>query len=75
MKEYAEVKCDYNNEEGFWCVDAWMTDDPNEAGQVIAAIEENTGNVFYIDSIARVSTKAKEVIEAKQKEIKELNNI
>ena len=70
MREYAEVKCDYNNDEGFWTVDAWMTDELNESGKVIAAIEENTGNVFYIEQEARYSKLAQEVINEKVKEIK-----
>ena len=71
MKEfYAEVKCDYNNDEGYWTVDAWKTDDPDEAGIVIAAINETTGDVFYIEPEARVSPMAQEVIKAKVAVIK-----
>lgn len=67
---FAEVKCDYNNTEGFWTVDAWKTSDDNEEGTVIAAIHETTGDVFYADALARISPKAQAVITAKVQEIK-----
>ena len=65
---YEEVRCDYNNEEGFWCVDAWKTN--KEEGEVIAAIHDKTGDIFYIDPMARVSPLTQEVIKEKVKEIK-----
>lgn len=70
MKEkYAFVKCDHNNEEGFWCVDAWKTSNPDEQGRVIAFIHETTGQVAYADPDARLSPRAQEVIRAKVDEI------
>ena len=72
MKEfYSEVKCDYNNEEGFWCVDAWRTQDGDEEGKVIAAIHETTGDIFYVEPEARISPYAQEVINEVVKNIKE----
>jgi len=66
MKEpYKEVRCDHNNDEGFWTVDAWKTTDNNESGKVVAVIEQNSGNVFYIDPAARHSLLAQEVIRDK----------
>ena len=62
---YSEVRCDYNNEEGFWCVDAWYPN--NEEGTVIAVINDVTGGVYAIKDIDDV---AKEVINEKVKEIK-----
>ena len=71
MKEfYSEVKCDYNNDEGYWCVDAWRTGDDNEEGKVIAAIHETAGDVFYCEPEARISPMAQEVIKEKVDEIK-----
>lgn len=71
MKEYySEVMCYYNNEEGFWCVDAYRTGDDDEEGKVIAYIHETTGDVAYADPDARFSPMAKEVIDAKVEEIK-----
>lgn len=70
MKEYySEVRCDHNDEQGFWCVDAWKTFNPNEAGREIAFIHEETGQVAYADPDARISPLAQEVIRAKVAEI------
>lgn len=62
---YSEVLCNYNNGDGFWCVDAWY---PNkEEGMVIAVINELTGGVYAFKDIDDV---AKEVIAEATKEIK-----
>ena len=63
------VKCDYNNGEGFWLVDAWVTDDDNEEGKVIAVIEETSKHIYYIDPLARWDECVQEVIKAKLAEI------
>lgn len=66
MKEiYAEVRCDYNNGEGFWTVDAWTSPDPDAEGKVIAYIHETTGQVAYTDPDARFSPLAQKVIAEK----------
>lgn len=71
---FCEVVCNYNNDEGFWTVDAWCTPDENEeTGEVIAAIHEKTGDVFYVNQMARTSAKAQEVITQKVSEIKAAN--
>lgn len=64
---YAEVRCDYNNGEGFWTVDAWTDPDPtaDENGSVIAVIHDTTGQVYYTDPCARYSPLAQEVIKEK----------
>ena len=67
---WSEVRCTYNNEEGFWCVDAYKTDDPDEQGEVIAAIHETSGDVYYVNQLARHSALAQEVIKAKVAECK-----
>lgn len=68
-EKFNAVKCDYNNEEGFWCVDAWKTSNPNEGGRIVAFIHEKTGQVAYADPDARLSPRAQEVIRAKVAEI------
>lgn len=68
-RHWNEVKCDYNNGEGFWLVDAWVTDDDNEDGKVIAVIEETSKHVYYIDLLARRDEYVQEVIKAKLAEI------
>ena len=63
MKEfYSEVKCDYNNNEGFWCVDAWRTGSGDEEGKVVAVINDTTGDVFYCEPEARLSPMVSEVV-------------
>ena len=70
MREvYAEVRCTTENTEGFWMVDAYKTDDDNEIGEVIAAIHSKSGDVFYVDNLARRSPLAQEVIQEKVAEI------
>jgi hypothetical protein len=69
-ERYFEVYCTYNNGEGFWCVDAYFSEDPDEYGKVIAVIHEKSGDVYYIDALARTSKLAQEVIKAKVAEIK-----
>ena len=63
MKEiYSQVRNDYNNGEGFYTIDAWKTGNPDEEGKVVAVIEENSGNVYYIDAIARNSKMVQDAI-------------
>lgn len=73
MKEcYADVQCDnVNVNERFLYVDAWRTMDQNEEGKLIAAIHQETGDVFYVEPVARYSPLAQRVIMAKVAEIKE----
>lgn len=71
MKEsYSEIKCDYNNQEGFWCVDAWRTGDDNEEGKVVAVIHEKSGDVYYCEPEARLSPKVAEAIAERKAIIK-----
>ena len=64
---YFEVCCTYYNEEGFWTVDAWESD--NEEGKVLAVIHVS-GDVYYIEPEARYSALVQEVISEKIKELK-----
>jgi len=68
MKEtkiYKEVKCDYHTD-GFWVVDAWKTKNQNEEGEVIAVINDVTGDCYAIKDL---DDTAKGVIDEKQTEI------
>lgn len=67
---YETVQCTYNDGDGFWTVDAWRTQDEDEQGKVIAVIHEKTADVYFIESEARISPKAKKAIEDKVSEIK-----
>lgn len=64
-KIYSEVKCTHHAD-GFWCVDAWKTNDQEEEGMVIAVINDVTGDCYAIKDIDEY---AKGVIDEKQTEI------
>lgn len=74
MSKWSEIRCDFINEDdGFWRVDAWLTDDDNEEGEVIAYIsDENPDIVIYHDNEARVDEYAQEIIKFMQKELMDL---
>ena len=75
MKEfYSEVRCDYRDPEGFFCVDAWRTGDDNEEGKVIAVIHCDEGDTYYIEPEARISPMAQEVIKDMVEKIKNGEN-
>lgn len=61
--KWAEIRSDYyDDEEGVQTVDAWLTDDDNEEGKVIAKIRLDTKEVIYLDKDARRDCYAQEVI-------------
>ena len=63
MSKYAEVRCNYyDDEEERWYVDAWFTDDDNEEGVVIAKIDPENKRVEYLDTRAKNDDYAQEVI-------------
>lgn len=73
MKEfYSEVKCNYLNDEGYWCVDAWRTGDGDEEGKVVAVINDKTGDVFYCEPEARLSPMVADAVK-QRKELIERN--
>lgn len=43
-------------------IDAWLTDDDNEEGKVIARIDMNTQNIEYFDDDAKTDPYAQEII-------------
>ena len=63
MSKWTEIRCDfYDDEEEKWFVDAWLTDDDNEEGTVIAKIDLDSKTVEYIDTDAKYDEYAQEVI-------------
>lgn len=63
MSKWAEIRCDFfDDEEEKWCVDAWLTDDDNEEGTIIAKIDLATKTIEYLDTDARYDEYAQEVI-------------
>ena len=68
---YGEVRCDYLNEEdNWWCIDAWKTADDNEEGEVVGWVDAVSGNIYYKHETAMCSQKVREVAESRQAEIR-----
>ena len=68
---WGEIRCNfYDDEEHVWVVDAWLTEDDNEPGDVIAKINDS-GKVTYLDERAEKDSYAQEIIAEKVKSIKE----
>ena len=68
---WKEIRCNfYDDEEHVWVVDAWLTEDANEPGNVIAKINDS-GKVTYLDKNAKTDPYAQEIIADKVKSIKE----
>lgn len=62
VRKYAEVRNDYYSEQdNYWRIDAWETDDDNEQGKVVAFVNGTTGDVAYVDCADSMQP---EVIEA-----------
>lgn len=72
ISEYKEVRCNFlNDEDGFWRVDAWKTDDDNEEGRTVALIDSTSDRVIYIDPVARYDSRVAEFI--KEKSVKDVS--
>ena len=68
---WKEIRCNfYDDEEHVWVVDAWLTEDDNEPGDVIAKINASE-KVTYLDKRAEKDPYAQEIIAEKIKSIKE----
>lgn len=68
---WSEIRCNfYDEEEHVWIVDAWLTEDYNEPGDVIAKINAS-GKVTYLDERAEKDPYVQEIIAEKIKSIKE----
>lgn len=60
--KYGEVRYDFMDGIEPVSIDAWFTDDDNEAGQVIANIDQTTKQVTYLDNDASYDPYAQEII-------------
>lgn len=64
MSKYAEIRCNFfDDEEEKWFVDAWLTNEDNEEGTVIAKIDLATKAVEYLDDEAKTDEYAQAVIQ------------
>lgn len=63
MSKWAEIRNDFVCEDSHKVyIDAWITDDDNEEGVVIARIDMNTKNIEYFDDDARSDDYAQQII-------------
>ena len=70
MSQWAEIRNDfYSEEEGKVYIDAWLTDDSDEEGEVIAKINYKTKEIEYIEDYAKYDPYAQEVINETLKSI------
>lgn len=62
MSIWGEIRNDF--EDGnLTYIDAWMTDDDNENGTVIAKVNTETKEVEYLDDRAKTDSLAQELIQ------------
>lgn len=63
MSKYGEIRNDfYDDEEQKVYIDAWLTEDDNEEGVVIAKVNYKTKEIEYLDNDARTDNYAQEII-------------
>ena len=63
MSKWAEIRNDFVCEDSRKIyIDAWLTEDDNEEGVVLARIDMDTKNIEYFDDDARTDDYAQEVI-------------
>ena len=58
---WGEIRSNFENE-GIINIDAWLTEDENEEGNVIAKVNTKTLEVEYLDDRARTDNYAQEMI-------------
>jgi hypothetical protein len=64
---WGEIRTDFEDN-GLIHVDAWISDNDNEEGKVIATISVSSGEVTYIDERAKTDPLAQESIELVRKD-------
>ena len=63
MSKWAEIRNDFVCEDSRKIyIDAWLTEDDNEEGIVLARIDMDTKNIEYFDDDARTDNYAQEII-------------
>jgi hypothetical protein len=63
MSKWLEIRNDFICEDSHKVyIDAWLTENDNEEGVVIARIDMDTGNIEYFDDDAKTDAYAQEII-------------
>jgi len=63
MSIWGEIRNDFIDDDDIAHIDAWLTDDDNEEGKVIAKVNVRTKEVQYLDQRARDDSYAQEMIQ------------
>jgi len=64
MDNWGEIRNDFiDDDTGIATIDAWVSEDDNEEGKVIATFDTNTGEVIYKDDRAKTDAYAQEIIQ------------
>ena len=61
MSKWSEIRNDFFEDNKLF-IDAWVTDDGDEEGTVIAKIDVNTKEIEYLDEDAKTDNYAQEII-------------
>lgn len=65
---FTEVRCNFFDE-GIWYIDAWLTDDNDEEGFVVATINEKTFEVHYINDMYKTNNMVLDAVKEKLREL------
>jgi len=63
MSIWGEIRNEFEDDDGIVCIDAYLTDDDNEEGKVIAKVNTVTLEVEYLDDRAKTDSYAQEMIQ------------
>jgi hypothetical protein len=62
MKNIAEIRTDYIDDQNLQHIDCWFTDDDNEEGKTVAVVDLDTKKIIFFDNGYRLNEKVKEAI-------------
>lgn len=62
MKNIAEIRTDYIDDQNLQYIDCWFTDDDNEEGKTVAVVDLDTKKIIFFDNGYRLNEKVKEAI-------------
>lgn len=63
MSIWGEIRNDFEDDNQIVHIDAWLTDDDNEEGKVIAKVNVQTKEVEYLNDRAKTNAYAQEMIQ------------
>lgn len=81
IKNIADIRTDYVDDQNLQHIDCWFTEDDNEQGKTVAVVDLDTKKIIFFDNGYRLNEKVKEAInyvlnmELSKQEIEELKEI